>query len=71
MSINEHPKRSWQDIARELSVEPSNSKVSELADELDLAMEAEDRQKRGLTVAVRLALDGGGISRSRADQKTP
>jgi hypothetical protein len=50
MLTNEKPKRSWQDIALELSVEPSNSRCTELADELNLAMEAADRQQRGMAV---------------------
>lgn len=67
MNISEQPKRTWQAIALELSVESSNSRVTELADELNLAMEAEDRQKRGRAVTVPLALNGGENSRSRAD----
>lgn len=50
MNTSEQPKRTWQAIALELSVESNSSRVSELADELDQAMEAAERQRRGMTV---------------------
>lgn len=50
MDTSEHPKRTWQAIALELSVESSSFRVNELAKELHKVMEADERQRRGKSV---------------------